>query len=454
MFELLFATAAAGHTVGEDITNIAFETFTFTIVVGSLVGLAMGWVMRWLLRHDQIPEFLINVVALTFVVLTFAAADTIKHESGLMAVTIMGIFLANTRTPNIEKILDFKESLTVILISVLFIILSSHIDGEQLTSLGWPAFALLLVVMFVLRPLAVFISSRGSFLSFKEKIFISWVGPKGIVAAAIASLFSLNLIDLIEQGMIDESYLRPARAIVPLTFMIILGTVTLSGLTAKRLAKLLGVIRKDSNGFIIAGAHESAVAIAKYLKEQDIAVTLVDTSRRNIHHAIANSLHAIEGNILSEEISEEVLTEDAGNLMALTANHDINILACNKFERIFGKGRVFRLITVSEMKYSTMTRPRTILFGGDADFIKMTEIVRKYPTLGELELRSKDHLMRILEIEDDELIPLFIRSKSNVHTVVNARYELNFEQGDMLVYLGKASEELIWEKENSSSLQN
>lgn len=451
MFELLFATAAAGHTVGEDITEIAFQTFALNVAVGSMIGLFTGWVMRWLLIHKQIPEFLINVIALTFVVLAFATADTLKKESGLMAVTVMGIFLANTKTPKIEKILDFKESLTVILISVLFIILASHIDGGQLTSLGWPAVGLLLVVMLVLRPLAVFISAWKSNLSFKEKIFLSWVGPKGIVAAAVASLFSLNLIDFIEQGNLDDKYLEQARMIVPLTFLIILGTVTLSGLSAKYVARWLGVVRRDSNGFIIVGAHESAVAIAKYLVKQRIPVTLVDTSRRNVHNAIGRHLHAIEGNILSEEITEEVFTEDAGYLLSLTASHDINILACNRFEKIFGKGRVFRLITVSEMKFSTMTRPKTILFGGDADFIKMTEIVRKYPEVSEMPLSDKGHLMRILENEEDELIPLFIKSKAGKFTVINARYDVKFDEGDQLVYMGRASKDLLWEKENSSN---
>ena len=228
-------------------------------------------------------------------IFAFSGADAIQAESGLLSVTVMGIFLANVKTPNIDKILDFKESLTVILISVLFIILASKISMEELLLIEMNALMVFLVVVFLLRPLVVWFSALGSDLNWREKVFVAWIGPKGIVAAAVASLFSLYLMS--DKINLPDDLRADVELLVPLTFMIILGTVTLNGLSAKLVASLLDVIKKDRNGVLIVGANEGSIAVAKYLEKHHFSTTLIDLSKENVRQARAQGLNAEEKNI-------------------------------------------------------------------------------------------------------------------------------------------------------------
>ena len=432
VYELFFvASMGVGghHDVG--LTQMALKTFFLTVCVGSFFGLFSGWALNTLLRKNLIPHFLINVLSLAFVIFAFAGADALQPESGLLSVTVMGIFLANVKTPNIDKILDFKESLTVILISVLFIILASNLKFEQLVSLEKSTIFVFLTVVFLLRPLVVWLSALGSDLNWREKVFIAWIGPKGIVAAAVASLFSLYLLS--DKIHLPEEIRADVELLVPLTFMVILGTVTLNGLSAKPVAKLLGVVGEDRNGFMIVGANEGSIAVAKYLESKGFPTTLMDLSKENVRHAKAEGLHVEERNILAEE-NENLNLEDAGYLLALTSSNDVNIFACRKLKHDIGE-RIFRLITVNEIKFSALTRPKHILFGEQTDYLKFIELVRKYPEVQELAIDSQEHLESILN-KEGEFIPILVRRGGSI-LMITVRFDYQFMEGDTLAYIGK-----------------
>ena len=395
VYELLFvSTMGVGgdHSLG--LTQVALKTFSLTLCVGAFFGLFSGWTLHSLLKRDLIPHFLINVVSLGFVIFAFAGADTLQAESGLLSVTVMGILLGNIKTPNIDKILDFKESLTVILISVLFIILSAKIDLEQLQKLEINSIYIFLIVVFVLRPIVVWISSIKSDLNWREKAFIAWVGPKGIVAAAVASLFSLYLLNS-DKIVLPDDLREDVEMLVPLTFMIILGTVTLNGLSAKLVARLLGVIKKDRNGVVFVGANEGSISIAKYLDSNDINTSLIDLSKENVRLAKAQGLNVEERNILADD-QDNIDIEDAGHLLALTSSNDVNIFACRKFKSILGESSIYRLITVNEIKFDALSRPKNILFANDLDYIKFIKLVRKYNQVEEMEIDSQEQMMSML----------------------------------------------------------
>lgn len=429
----LFFVASMGVGVHHDIglTQMMLKTFFLTISVGAFFGLFSGWALNTLLRKSLIPHFLINVLSLAFVIFAFAGADALQPESGLLSVTVMGIFLANVKTPNIDKILDFKEDLTVILISVLFIILASKIQLEQLMLLEINAVLVFLVVVFLLRPLVVFISSLGSDLNWREKVFIAWVGPKGIVAAAVASLFSLYLLG--DKIHLPDDLRADVELLVPLTFMIILGTVTLNGLSAKLVASLLGVVREDRSGVMMIGANEGSIAIAKYLERHGFSTTLIDLSKENVRHAKAEGLKVEERNILAEE-NEQFDLEDAGYLMALTSSNDVNIFACRKLKHEISK--TFRLITGNEIKFSALSRPKNILFGGDTDYFKFIDLVLQNPQLNELVVSSANQLNELLTAERKSFIPVLLRRSDKIELItVDFKYE--FQEGDILAYIGK-----------------
>ena len=188
----------------------------------------------------------------------------------------MGMTLGNLKVPHIHSILDFKESLTVLLISILFILLSANINAEQLLLLKWPMLAVFGIVVLVLRPAGVFLSTMKANLNIREKLFISWVGPRGIVAAGIASLFGIKLASKGFPG---------GDLLTPLVFLIVLGTVTLNATTARFLARILRVTEDSSDGVLILGANSGARLVAKYLMDHNIHVVLVDRSVDSIEKA-------------------------------------------------------------------------------------------------------------------------------------------------------------------------
>ena len=253
-----------------------------------------------LLKNHRVPDYLENPIALMLVVGSFALSDTLQHESGLLATTVMGIFLANSPQVNMSYILEFKEDLTVLLISALFIVLSARLDlSVVLSEVNWSTFFFLMFLILVVRPLSVAASSVGSTLSWQERFFIAWLAPRGIVAAAVASIFALELEHAGHHG---------AERLVPLVFLVIVGTVTVYGLTAVPVARWLGLGKLSRPGLLIVGAHNWAQAMAQALKKEGQKVLLVDINQQHrsiflgecnfVHLKLVNTVNARYFNFL------------------------------------------------------------------------------------------------------------------------------------------------------------
>ena len=316
-------------------------------------------------------------------------SETFAHESGLLAVVVMGMVLGNIDLPNLKELLYFKESLSVLLISILFILLSANINIEDLLAIyNWKTALLFAIVVFAVRPLGVFLSTVNSTLKINEKLFISWVGPRGIVAAGIASLFGLKLVSTGETG---------AELITPLVFMIVLGTVLLNATTARLMAKVLGVFLSKSEGILIIGAGKLSRLIGEYLDKNNRHVVLVDTNASNIEKANELGLEAIKEDIYAEDLSDNLELSDVGYLLSLTGNSTINQYAIDKFNKQFGENGSFRLITPEEM-VDNKNNPKEGLFSHTDDFIKLTEVARKFPKIHEVKLDSKEHYNALIEI--------------------------------------------------------
>ena len=416
-----------------DFTLQALITFLRTVFAGSFMGILGALLLYYLLKRKLIPDYLINLSGLAMVFISFVGADLISSESGLLAVTVMGMTLANLKVPELLSILNFKETLTVLLISILFIILSANIEIAQLELLGWRSFLVLAAVVLVIRPAGVFLCTIGSNLTLKERLFISWIGPRGIVAAGIASIFSIRLLEV---GGLSEAQYHDAQLLLPLTFLIIIGTVILQGGTAKRVAEWLGVTRQDAEGFLLLGAHEGARKIAAYLQSHGATVAMVDTSHTHINEARQLGLPVIEQNILSEDFSEDLSLLEAGYFMALTPNNELNIFACRRFKSEMGQRKTFRLVTEHEMKFSSLVRPKYILFDDSADYFKLTGLARNFGDVKELPLKNEAHFRHILATPHENVIPLFLRGKDNGFKLIQADHQVSFSDGDRLAYLG------------------
>ena len=227
---LVFEFISVG--AGQEYTKTALVEFGKIVLFGSTFGFTFAHALNFTINKKWIPHYLLNVVSLASVLGVFILSDTFAHESGLLAVVIMGMVLGNSQSSYLKDLLYFKESLSVLLISILFILLSANINFKDLMLIyNWETIILFTVVVFIIRPAAVLLSTYNSTLSLKEKIFISWVGPRGIVAAGIASLFGLTLVF---KGIVDAEY------ITPLVFMIVMGTVLLNATTARLFAKITG----------------------------------------------------------------------------------------------------------------------------------------------------------------------------------------------------------------------
>lgn len=417
---------------GMEFTSHALIQFFEIVLIGFAVGLIAAYALYNLIKYEQIPHYLLNVFTLALVLGVFVFSDIMAHESGLLAVVVMGMVLGNLDVPKLKEILDFKESLSVLLISILFILLAANMNLKELELLlDWKCLGLFAVIVFVLRPLGVFLSTKDSGLSVNEKLFISWVGPRGIVAAGIASLFGLKLVS---EGVQYAEYLTP------LVFMVVLGTVLLNATTARIVARLLGVTLASSDGILFIGAHNAARVIAKYLKDNGRHVVMVDSNEGNISRAKELGIEAFSANVYKDTLSEQFELLDMGYLMAMTSNGDVNEYVCKKYMSIFGEKGTFRLITPEEMRLDHKDLPEQGLFSPVDDYINLSEVARDFPTIHELSLQSKEYFIDIVEKMStlDDMTSLFIKDNEGALHMIHARYEdMEVEEGNVLVYMGK-----------------
>ena len=415
----------------EEYTLVALKDFFLTISTGVFLGIISALLLYYMLRKNRLPDYLLNVVTLAIVIMGFAFSEFLMRESGLLTATVMGIILANLRLSELKHILSFKEDVNIILISVLFIILSSRINVEDINRLGIQSMILFAFVILIVRPLAVFFSTLNSNLNLREKIFISWIGPKGIVAAAVASLFSLELLHAEEGVSIMEGI--DANMLLPLVFLVILGTVVIQGGSAKFVAKWLNVKRQDPRGVLFVGANEPARFLAKYLQKKNIPVLLIDTSHANIVDARNQGLPVYEGSILKDNIMDEMDVTYIGKLIALTSSSEINMLACKLFHEEFGEENVYRLVSKRESELNEIEKPEGLLFNGSIDFYNLLQLVRKETEIKEQQFATKADYDEFIDNNRKKIIPLFILGEKNV--IILSGYDVDFSKGDTLVYL-------------------
>ncbi len=354
--------SAFGHTL---------LTFGKVLASGLLLGAAGGYALGNALRRHWLPEYLHNVATLTVVFAVFAAANSAQSESGLLAVTVMGVWLANMKNVPVSNILDFKESLSVLLISGLFIILAARIDFADLRQLGWPALGVFLSIQFLARPLKVLASTAGSALNWRERALLAWIAPRGIVAAAVIALFAIRLR---QQGYAD------APLLVPLTFLVIIGTVVLQSATARLIAVWLKVAEPEPKGFLIVGASPLARAIAKALGDQGFRTLLTDSHWDHIRAARMAGLATYYGNAVSEHADRHLDMVGIGRLLALSPRAEVNALAANRYRAEFGANRIYVLPTTTEQGDENKTRVQApaagqVLFGADVSYKKLSSLI-------------------------------------------------------------------------------
>lgn len=313
---------------------VGLGLFVKILLTGVFFGFGGGYLFSILLRKYWVPQFLHNVIALALVCGVFALSDLLAAESGLLAVTLMGVFLANRPGLDLEDILDFKETLSLLLISLLFILLAARMDLHRFLELGWAALGVFASIQFLSRPLSVQLCALGSKLSMAERHMLSWIAPRGIVAAAISALFALKL-EILGYENADQ--------LVPLTFMVIIGTVLLQSATAGPIATWLGVREPESRGFLIVGANPLAQAIALALTENGFRVLLTDQNWSAVRDSKMKNLPAYWGNPVSQHAERHLNLVGIGHLLAISAQFETNALAAQYFRFEFEPRNIYRI---------------------------------------------------------------------------------------------------------------
>ncbi|MBC8356772.1 MAG: cation:proton antiporter [Planctomycetes bacterium] len=337
VFEFVFAHAG-------DATFAAIIAMLFkTLAIGGLIGLATAAVLVRSVKRYWVPDFLHGVVFLTVAMGVFALSNLLQEESGLITVTVLGVALANQKSISIHHVLEFKEHLRVLLISCLFIVLGSRVDPHDVMNLGLGGVAFLGAMIFIVRPASVFLATIRSSLTFQERIFLGFLAPRGIVAAAVSSVFALKLAAWSGDGIGSEAFARQADSLVPITFLVIVGTVFVYGLFAAPLARRLKLADPNPQGILFASAEPGIREIAKQVQSEGYAVLLVDTNYANVAAAKMAGLPAECASILSEHVREELDLAGIGRLLAFTANDEVNSLAVREFSHLFGRASVYQL---------------------------------------------------------------------------------------------------------------
>ena len=334
-----------------------------SLFVGLLFGFLGAGTLIALLRRYLIPDHLHNGVTLLLVFMMFTISDMLAPEGGLLTVTVMGVVMANQPWVPIHHILEFKENLQVLLIGVLFILLAGRIDIDNLVLIGWEAMLFVVILIVIVRPISVLVSTWGSPLKISERIFLMWMAPRGIVAASVASVFAFQLATLDLPG---------AELLVPIIFLTIVVTVIFYGLTAGPVARRLGLAERDPQGVLIVGASPFARELAQQLSEFGIRTLLLDSNYRYITESRLAGLQAFHGNALLEETMEQIDLGGIGRIAALTSNDEVNALVALQYADLFGRSELYHLPSAGGNSFKTPSHLRgRILFepGSTYDFL-------------------------------------------------------------------------------------
>ena len=395
-----------------------FLGFGEIIMIGLLIGAAAGYLFGLVLRRHWIPTYLHNVATLALVFTVFVLSNHLHEESGLLTVTVMGIWLANMKWVDVDEILHFKESLSVILISILFIVLAARITLAEFFELGLGAIIVFGVIQFLARPLNVMVSTAGSKITWPERHLLAWIAPRGIVAAAVSALFAIKLESL---GYSDASLL------VPMTFIVIIGTVMLQSATARPIANWLKVAEPEPRGFLILGANIVARAIASELIEAGFRAKLVSTNWSNIAEARLEGLPTYYGNPVSEHAERNLDLVGIGRLLALTPNEDLNALTTLHYRIEFGPDAIYAIQTkkmkdsVEKMQAAVKRRGRT-LFGPKVTYSMLASMLAKGGDIKTTRLTEKFGLEDYQKTHQAKIIPLFaIDPKDRIHVFTAER---------------------------------
>jgi len=403
---------------------LAMSGLFIRLGIGGLIGAFGGWLLGFILkRANFISEELKNLVVLAGLWGLFTLAQSIRSESGLMTTVVAGIVLRASSVPEERLIRRFKGQLTILGVSVLFILLSADLSIPSLFVLGWGSVFTILVLMLVVRPISILICTWNSGLNWRHKLFVSWIAPRGIVSASVASLFSI---------LLTQRGVNGGDSIKALVFLTIIMTVFVQGLSAGLVAKWLKITSTEATGVVIVGCNPISMLIARLFQEKGESVVMIDTDAEACQIAEQQNLRVFLSSGLDKSVLEEAGLGEAGTFVSMTNNGEVNLVLAQRAAEEFSPPRVLAV------------------FPGDGNNIKIQQAFvtqlpiktwNEYVNAGQVKLGETDlkedgfafqqaHLQAL--IRAGELVPLLIEREERL-IVVTASEE--WQSGDRIIYL-------------------
>lgn len=322
------------------VRNTAFDAGTAMIelavgiIVACVSGLAAGIGLSKAFKAARVPEYMKVPVLFATLLACFAVSDSVLHESGLLAVTIMGIVMANAELPSYTELRRFKEHATILLVSGVFILLAANLDVEALKALDWRAAVFVALVVLVARPVTVFVSLLGSGVPWREQVLVAFTGPRGVVLVAVAGLFGERLTELGIPG---------GELIGPLAFVLVSVTVVLHGFTLAPVASFLGLTGGDRPGVIVVGGSRWGVRFAEALQKAEVPVLIADPNHGYLRGARSAGFATFSGDLLSEAAEDRIELVSYATIVAATDNDAYNTLVATDLAPEFGRDNVFQV---------------------------------------------------------------------------------------------------------------
>lgn len=316
----------------------AIEFFVLRLLLGLSLGFGGGLLLSLMIRRQWLPDESLNIFVLACALGLFTLSDVIIPESGLLSVTVAGFVVGYTDTPQIDRLKSYKAQLVELLIGLLFVLLAANLDIDSITqNYGFNMVLAVVVIMIIIRPLNIIVSTfGGKNFVFREKLFLGWIAPRGIVAASMTSIFALAL------NSRGGEYTESGKFIEAFTYSVIIGTVVFQGFTAGWIGKILKVIEPKPTGWLLVGAHRLALQVAEFLSSHRVSVTLLDTNIKCVSMARKRGLNAIFTNAVTVSSDEFPEFYGVGNVLAATTNEDLNELACQRLSQSMGRAMMYK----------------------------------------------------------------------------------------------------------------
>lgn len=399
------------------------------LAIGGAIGGAGGYLMSLIFKRANFLSFeLKNLVVLAVLWGLFTLAQTIRSESGVMTTVVAGAVFANSSVPEERLLRSFKGQLTILSVSVLFILLAADLSIASVFALGWGSLLTVLVLMFVVRPINILFCTWNSDLNWRQKLFLSWVAPRGIVSASVASLFAI---------LLTQRGINGGDAIKALVFLTIILTVVCQGLTAGWVADLLQIKSKEATGAVIVGCNSLSLLIARFFQERGENVVLIDTDPQCFPEAEAQNIRVIVSSALDAAVLEEAGLDSVGTFLAMTSNGEVNSVLAQRAAEEFHPPRVLAVFPRDPQANSSATSKVSQAFIPDLgvktwnEYLNNGQVKLGTTTLDESEFAiQEEHIQE--KIKSGVLLPLLLEREDRLQ-IMPANQE--WEVGDRIIYL-------------------